>query len=749
MNQNRFPLIINSESGRIEELAAGDNLDLTGSNIANVINVNVSGNIAAVGIKTDNYMYANGQPFAGGSGNVEYANTAGVAYSVDAANVVGTVASSTQADTANVANSVAGANVTGTVASATQADTANVANSVAAANIVGTVANATFANSSNIANIASYAVEAGSANVVSLASQPNITSVGTLTGLSVSGNATITGNLTVSGTTQYTNVTNLQIQDPVIQQGGGANGNPLTTNDGKDRGSLLHYYTTEPVNAFMGWDTSNAEFAFGSNVSISNDVITFTQLGNVRAGNFIGNGSQLTGITASTVNGANVVGTVATSNVSLNANVTAHTVLSPTVNFLGAYGNTGNLPVQGIGAVTYNTVSGLQAPIVTSNNFVGNGSQLTNLNAANIVGTINASTALQANVANVANTVAGANVTGTVANATFATTAGVSNTANVQTLGLDTITLVGGASTSGNLQLRSAPIIANVGQVTITSINGITSPFFNGDGVNLSNITGANVTGTVASATVASTANVALSVDAANIVGEVSNATFATTAGTANIANIAYSVDAANISGEVANAVFATTAGTADIANVAYSVDAANVVGEVANAAYAITASNAESVDVNNITGIGNIATVNLSGLAGDYLNGEGNWVNIEVPNLNGVWKVATATVDYTTGTAGIVELPVAGLVDRVTVIVDEAWDSTPTISVGYYDSESQYFPVYVETTDVNLTVAGRYDIPVSAIPDGENTISIVATVDPQGATQGSARIVLTYAQFS
>jgi hypothetical protein len=110
-----------------------------------------------------------------------------------------------------------------------------------------------------------------------------------ITGLLGADNAIITGNLTVAGNVNYINVDSLQVVDPVISLGGGANGVPLTVNDGKDRGALLNYYTTQQVRAFMGWDNSAGEFAFGSNVSNVNDVMTFNALGNVRASTFIGN----------------------------------------------------------------------------------------------------------------------------------------------------------------------------------------------------------------------------------------------------------------------------------------------------------------------------------------------------------------------------------------------------------------------------------------------------------------------------
>ena len=109
--------------------------------------------------------------------------------------------------------------------------------------------------------------------------------------LSVSGNANITGNLTVLGTVSYIETSTTYITDPITETGGGPQGNVLITNDNKDRGSLLHYYTTKPVDAFIGWDNSNAEFAIASNVTATDNVVTFNDYGNVRVGNLSAGGS--------------------------------------------------------------------------------------------------------------------------------------------------------------------------------------------------------------------------------------------------------------------------------------------------------------------------------------------------------------------------------------------------------------------------------------------------------------------------
>ncbi len=56
---NRVPLIVNSSTGQIQELAAGDNLSLTSSDIVGV------GNVTAVGNVTGTYFLGNGALLTG------------------------------------------------------------------------------------------------------------------------------------------------------------------------------------------------------------------------------------------------------------------------------------------------------------------------------------------------------------------------------------------------------------------------------------------------------------------------------------------------------------------------------------------------------------------------------------------------------------------------------------------------------------------------------------------------------------
>jgi hypothetical protein len=156
---------------------------------------------------------------------------------------------------------IPGANVIGTVANATyavSAGSANTANLANLANIANLANLANIANSANIANIANIANYANAANISNLASyvtqpvQSNITAVGTLNGLSVSGNANVsyalnsdtvhTANLQVTTSANFTGniraLSNVNLEtSPNINLGplanihieGGTNGYVLST----------------------------------------------------------------------------------------------------------------------------------------------------------------------------------------------------------------------------------------------------------------------------------------------------------------------------------------------------------------------------------------------------------------------------------------------------------------------------------------------------------------------------------------
>ena len=228
---------------------------------------------------------------------------------------------------------------------------------------------------------------------------------------------------------------------------------------------------------------------FGSNA--------ISTTGNVTAGYFVGNGSLLTSLT-----GANVTGTVANATYAANAGaattaVTANTVTDAaqanitsvgTLSSVSVSGNTtsGNLLTAGIVSATGN---------ITGSYILGNGSQLTGLPAgysnADVVtllaafGSNNISTTGNITAGNfigngsLLTNITGANVTGTVANATYAISAGTATTANTVTdaaqanitsVGTLTSVSVSGNTTTGNL--LTAGVVSATGNITGSYIIG-------------------------------------------------------------------------------------------------------------------------------------------------------------------------------------------------------------------------------------------------------------------------------------
>jgi len=285
----------------------------------------------------------------------------------------------------------------------------------------------------------------------------------------------IAGNLTVAGTTTYYNVTSFAVQDPIISLGGGPNGNALTTNDGKDRGTALQYFTTTPVTAFMGWDNSNSEFSFGSNVSISSEVVTYNSLGNVRGLSWLGNvdGSY-----------ANLSGNLTSANANLGNSAIANY-------FIGRLYGAANSIANGTSNVNISTTNGNVTIGVA-----GNASIVTvSGTGVNVAGTLNTNTG-NANVGNLGTATAiitTGNITtinsGLMKNAssniTITTDANITLTANANSTLVITST---GANITGTANVFGNANVGNLGTAQVLASANVTSPQFIS---NIATVTGA------------------------------------------------------------------------------------------------------------------------------------------------------------------------------------------------------------------------------------------------------------------
>lgn len=269
---------------------------------------------------------------------------------------VATAGTAGSATTAGTVTTAAQPNITsvGTLTSLNVSGNANAGN-IGATNFVGSGASLTNLNASNLASgtvpsarlSGSYSISvtgsAGTAGTVTTAAQPNITSVGTLTGLTVSGAA---GQVVTS------------------TDAGGSISMGLTS--GSSSSPYLDFNTSAtPVDFNVRIQASGNTASIGSGtLSIQAANTNVSSALNV-SGVITGNGSGLSAIA-----GANVTGTVSSATTATTAG-TVTTAAQPNIT--------------SVGTLTSLTVSGnANAGNVGATNFVGSGASLTNLNASNL-----------------------------------------------------------------------------------------------------------------------------------------------------------------------------------------------------------------------------------------------------------------------------------------------------------------------------------------------------------------------------
>ena len=646
---------------------------LTVSGNSTVNNLTVTGNLVAGNLVANSANYAN------------FAGVANTANTVAGANVTGVVANATFATSAGTANSATVANTANSVALANVSGAGN----IASINLDGNVANlltglGTFVAIPTVSANANYANFANIANTANSVAVANVSGIGNIATVNLDGNASniLFGNGIFSAIPAVSNVANANYANfaGTAFSVSGSNVSGEVANaayaNAANTANLATYATTanSVAGANVSGEVANAAYANAANTA---NLATFAT-------------------TANAVAGANVSGAVAYATV---AN-------SVSVGNVSGIGNISTINIDGnLGNVLYGNgvFAAVVAPTSVANanyaNFAGTAFSVAGSNVSGEVA--NAAYANAANTANLAtyattaNSVAGANVSGTVANATFALDAGNSNlantansvaVANVSGIGnIATVNLDGNASNIlyGNGVFATTPIISNVANANYANFAGTAF-----------SVSGSNVSGEVANAAYANIAGVANSVAGANVSGTVANANYSAFA---NVAASANSVAVANVSGigNIAtvnldgsssnvlfgNGVFApestsiANANYANFAGTAFSVSGSNVSGEVANANYssfANIAASANSVAVGNVSGIGNIATINLDGNASNALLGNGSFGPVEVQSTsiaNGTSNinipVANGTIAFSVNnTANLVMLENGGVVN-------------------------------------------------------------------------------------
>ena len=505
----------------------------------------------------------------------------------------------------------------------------------------------------------------------------------------------ISGNLTVTGTTTTVNSTTTQLQDPIIDIGGGANGAALTTDDGLARGLALNYYNVGAKTAFLGFDNANGQFAFGSNVSNTTGTLVINAYGDVKANSFVGN----------------LVGTANLSQIEVNG--------------ISRFGNVGNvritggadgyiLKTDGQGNLTWVTPSTTSAAgsntqvQFNTNNAFDSSANFTFDNSSKTL-TVDKITANGAGLTSIT----GANVTGTVANATYSSNALIAGTVttnaqpNITSVGTLTGLIVTGNITGGNLITDGkvyASDIVNGGTGIYLSegpsgyINFFTST---GDKVNITDTGNISVVGT---------ANVGNLLTSGNI-----------TSGNANLGNLATanyfsgngslltSITGANVSGQVANALVAGTVYTNAQPNI-------TSVGNLSN----LTVGNSTS---NVVIANGNVTATGSLAVTGNVSAG---YITANLAYATGLGGAGGAAATYVTSNITSI---VAG--STIAVVADYANASYP----GGVFTIAQLGPVSLSATDVWFGGTSTKNAYANFLASSINTKDVNVTLTLANAT--------------
>lgn len=225
----------------------------------------------------------------------------------------------------------------------TVVDLAASGNVAVTGNISGNNASLSTVTTSGFANVGGDLVVSGEANIIG-----NITAngVGTFNSLYVGTDGVIIGNLTITGNLVYTQIENAFSQIPQFYLGTGANGAPLTSDDGLDRAIVFDYYSGQNLNSALIWQHSSNTFQLASNVAFSNGIGAITSLGNISVDTLFGN-VQATTISASgnITTAANIVaaGNISAANLDISGSFNAGSITSNNVSTPGNISAGGNI----------------------------------------------------------------------------------------------------------------------------------------------------------------------------------------------------------------------------------------------------------------------------------------------------------------------------------------------------------------------------------------------------------------------
>jgi hypothetical protein len=649
-------IVVRDANGNISGNAVTANSASLGTlAVTRTSNLGPVGNVTITGGTTGQYLQTNG------SGVLSWATVSTIIPNISN----GTSNVNINAVNGNVGVSVAGTSnvllVTGTGANIS--GYANITGNVSAGNISGTLLTGT----------------------LTTATQPNITSVGTLTTLTVgnatantivgNGNITTTGSIIATGSGSFSgglstttlittgNVTTANVfASGTLSVGGNITGGNLFTTGSANAASLT---TTGNI-------TSGNLTTFGlANVGSLSTTGIISATGNVTGGNLITTGSANVGSIVSSGSGS-FNGGLFTTTLNTTGNVTTANVFA-----VGSLLTTGNITGANLITAGLANVGSLSAAgSITGGNLTTSGSaNVGSLSATGNVTGGNLITAGSANVGslNVLGTIVANGYSSIIANGSGSFNGGLYTTTLIMTGDINTANVfasgtlsVGGNITGGNLFTTGS---ANVGSLSatgnITGGNLKTFGAFSVSGIsNLGPVGNVVITGGTAGYYLQTNGSGVLSWQPVSsgtaLVSGNSNVTVAANSnvnissnGVANV--LVVTGTGVNIAGTL-NATGVITGNGAGLTQI----PGGNVVGAVA---YATTAN---AVALANVSGIGNIASINLNGSSSQILYGNGAWAASSATYSNS--NVATLLSSFGSNTISTTGNISGGNINGVTI---------------------------------------------------------------------------------
>ena len=557
-------------------------------------------------------------------------------------------------------SAIEGSNVTG------QVPYANIANFVAGSNVSGIVANANFAlnsananyaNFANVSNLANYTANSNNSNLaitVSGNAQPNITSVGNLTNLVVDGTI-ISNNLTIlaNSTISNLNVLNLLSVD-----------NELVLNVNSNITSYGIVYFDDATEINLG-EVDKISILGGSNGyylrTDGSGNLSWAAVSNGGSGNTppAGSNQQIQ------FNNSGAFG------------ASANLIYDTSTNYLTLIGGLNTNTISATGNIAVGNAS--LGNLAIANFFQGSGNRLSNLQASNITGTVaNASFASNAGYANLA------------ANATYADTANISeysniaNSANIANFATNanTANTANIANSTPNANFANYANVANfvdtvinAAQPNITSVGTLISLAVSG------NVTAANFIGVLANGN----SNVRIPSANGNVnISAVGNSNVVVITGTG-----------INVAGTL------NSSGNANVANIVSN-----------NATFTLVGGTLTTSAQPNITSVGNLTSLFI----------DGN-LFAENSNIEGNSSLGNLIVENNANIGNVLHIDVGGsLISLGNVNFDDA----PDVNLGEIEKITIYGGTngYYLRTDGsgNLSWAAVTSNGGNAIPSGTNT---------------------------